>query len=622
MCGFGGIIGSQKISLNQIKNIAKQVKFRGPDYTGVRVYSSNFEESHEVGVVGLFHNRLSIIDLEDRSNQPYEDNENILLFNGEIYNYIQLKNELKALGFCFNTKSDTEVLFTALKHWGVAAIQKLNGMFAFAFVDKKRKSVLLVRDRLGIKPLYYQISEKTICFASEVDSIIRMVGRMPTVDYYAMVQCSILQYVPGNKSIWADIYKVEPGTYLEIKIGDGGNYKYSIKKYWDAYEVAKRNIGNTDLRSLITDVIGEQILADVPVGVSLSSGVDSSLLAALINIKYEKNAIKYYTVGFSDAFENDESINAKKFLDTLGVADSSFFKLALNGTDVRNLWVDLYKFVDEPFGDQAILLNWAISKEASKHVKVMLSGDGADEIFGGYERYRTWTQLNRFSNYTESIMRITTAIFNHKGMMMRSDPNLMVRYFLMLDPGVNSANEIRNIFAEFIESLQIDELLKREDLPRLIDIKSYLPGAMLFKVDRASMAEGLEVRVPFLDNRIVETGLSSLSFSHNKPLKWRLKNILTELAPHYDLTAPKKGLSLPLFRWMREQWRSLIYEIFQEADFESLGFDKKKSISILNSFFAGNDAVGYHLWMQANIMLWYKIKVSSFKSDFSFKYQD
>lgn len=620
MCGFGGVIGQKEIGVSQIRYISSQVSFRGPDYTGVKVYNSSFEVSQDRGTVGLFHNRLSIIDLDKRSNQPFEDENHILLFNGEIYNFLELKNELNSKGYCFKTKSDTEVLFVALKYWGNAAIEKLNGMFAFAFIDKKNKNIILARDRLGIKPVFYKITEKNIFFASEADSIIRMLGKMPSVDQHSVAQCSILQYVPGNKSIWTGISKVEPGTYLNIEINESINTKYTIKKYWDAYDIAHKNIEHIDLKSLITNVIREQIVADVPVGVSLSSGVDSSLLAALIHNKCGNNAVKYYTVGFSDGYENDETLNAKKFLDAMGVDDASFYKLKINSQEVKNLWQDIYKFVDEPFGDQAILLNWAISKEASKHVKVMLSGDGADEIFAGYERYRTWTHFNKFSNSTESIMRMAGTILNHKGLMMRSYPNQIVRYFLMLDPGFNSANEIRHIFTDYIDNLHMDVLQQREDFPRLIDIKSYLPGAMLFKVDRASMASGLEVRVPFLDNRIVETGLSSVSYSSNKPLKWRLKNILCELAPHYDFAAPKRGLSLPLFKWMRESWRSMIYDIYHEGDFEELGFDKKKSINMLNTFFSGNDSVGYYLWIQANIIMWHKVKMKSLKMNFNLKH--
>jgi asparagine synthase (glutamine-hydrolysing) len=619
MCGFGGIIGIKQISLNEIKNIAKQVNFRGPDYTGAKIYNSMFEESQEYGVIGVFHNRLSIIDLDERSNQPFEDEKNILLFNGEIYNYIHIKNELKLFGINFKTRSDTEVLFMALKYWGAAAIPKLNGMFAFAFIDKEKRNILLARDRLGIKPLYYQISSKTFCFASEVDSIIRMEGSVPSVDYDSVSQYSILQYVPGNKSIWKDVYKVEPGTYINIEMGVGGDVKSCLTKYWDAYKIAQENSDQNDLILLISNAITEQLVADVPIGVSLSSGVDSSLLAAIIHNKHKENDVKYYTIGFRDVYENDESISAKIFLDKLGVADSSFFKLELNGDEVKNLWEDLYKYVDEPFGDQAILLNWAISKEASKHVKVMLSGDGADEIFVGYERYRSWTHFNRFSNKSESMMRIANTILKNKGLMIRSDPNLIIRYFLMLDPGFNSATEIKKIFSDFIDQLQISTLVNREDLPRLIDIKSYLPGAMLFKVDRASMAAGVEVRVPFLDNQIVETGLSAFSLSGEKPLKWRLKQILGELAPHYDLTSSKKGLSLPLFKWMRESWREIIHDIYEEADFDALGFDKKKCISLLKSFYAGNNAVGYYLWIQVNIMLWHRTKLDLFKAGNNFK---
>jgi len=262
------------------------------------------------------------------------------------------------------------------------------------------------------------------------------------------------------------------------------------------------------------------------------------------------------------------------------------------------------------------LLNWAIARVAAENVKVVLSGDGADEIFAGYDRYLTWAKYRRqHSTPIASIMRALSAFFPRKGIFIRSEQNLAIKYLLMLNPGIKSPKEMQRILSLCNFSESLNPLLLRYDLPRLIDTKSYLPDGMLFKVDRSSMAASIEVRVPFLDNEIIDIGLREAAFRQDRPLKWQLRQLLGQMAPHYDLTSPKKGFSFPLLRWMREQWLNLLQEIIYESDRQAVGIDDDQIFSMLQSFKKGNDNVGYALWIQANLLLWYRTKSAQFRGD-------
>ncbi len=617
MCGFGGIIGCPVVTIDQLADVARQVSNRGPDYTGLRIYDRAFVSVDRAGTVGIFHNRLAIIDLDARSNQPFEDERFVLVFNGEIYNFMELRNELTSLGYTFFTASDTEVLFVALKHWGAEAIGRFNGMFAFAFIDKQARTVLLARDRAGIKPLFYAWWGEALCFASDADSVIRFSGQRPQVDLQSAELYQVLQYVPGGRSIWSGIQSLLPGQFLMVDL-DGTNYvRPTPVTYWNAYDEALTSQPVADLGKLLRKAVGRQLVADVPVGVFLSSGVDSSLLAAIITRHFPQAMPSFYTVGFDDSPENDESVSAKLFLEQLGAPSSSFTRLQINSKDLGDHWQQLYKVVDQPFGDHAILLNWAISRAAAKHVKVVLSGDGADEVFAGYDRYRSWAHYRRQHGSVPMIIRrVLATLSKRKGIAIRCESNPAVMYLLMLDTSGKSPEAMRDILSLCHFSADLAPLLLREDLPRLIDMKSYLPDAMLFKVDRASMAASIEVRVPFLDNEIIDVGLSEAAFFQGRPLKWQLRELLGQLAPHYDLLAPKKGFSFPLFRWMREHWSGLLQEIIYDGDLQAVGIEEAQIFPLMKSFQAGNDNVGYALWIQANLLLWHRTKSAQFGGKF------
>lgn len=609
MCGFGGIIGPSSISRKKLHSIAKSVSHRGPDFTGIRLYNRNYAPEINAGNVGIFHNRLSIIDLDSRSNQPFEDEQHILIFNGEIYNFQVLKNQLISLGYAFRTTSDTEVLFYALKAFGKLIIPSLNGMFAFGFIDKKNNTLLLARDRMGIKPIYFSFNKKSFVFASEIDSIIRLKGETPSIDQEAASLYELFQYIPDPKTIWEDIESIPPSNLIHIRF-DKHYEVLDIKKekYWDSYSKKEDFSSDVNLYTLLNLSLEKQLIADVPVGVSLSSGADSSLLSAMINKNFKEINPIYFSIALKGNYHEDESNDAKKFLEMIGVDTKSFRALYIDNKKILQDWIDLYKFIDQPFGDPAILLNQAVAKSASNEVSVLISGDGADEIFYGYPRYKDWSS-NFFSNSLLSSLAYKLGkSLNHRGLLIKGELNPLTKYLLMIDSSRRKPNEIEELIisCDFYKGIPHDIVLK-DDFPRLIDINTYLP-AMLYKVDRSSMASGIEARVPYLDNLIIEYGLSQKYFEGNKPLKWEIKSLLTTLVPKANFSRPKKGFSFPLLNWMALYWSEEILDLIHNADLCNFNKDKKQMLRLLKNFQDGNRVSGHQLWIQLNLLRWFEAK--------------
>ncbi len=616
MCGFGGIVGAiPPISATRLSQVAELVRHRGPDYTGISLYERNLTPEIDYGWAGFFHNRLAIIDLDERSNQPFEDSRSLLVFNGEIYNFRALRVELEAEGVAFATASDTEVLFQACKVWGHKAIPRINGMFAFAYLDKVNRTLLLARDRIGIKPLYYALEDGRVIFASEADTVVRLAGKVPEVDKQAVDCYRLLQYVQGSRSIWKGIKKLLPGHYLDISIDLANRADLRPTKYWDPYEVADGAYQGDDLSGLLVSAIGMQLVADVPIGVFLSSGVDSSTIAAIIAKHFRDVDVDFYTVGFSSETPHDESQKAAEFVTRLGLPALCHHRLELDGASIADHWSRLYRIVDEPFGDHAVLLNWAIAEEASRYVKVVLSGDGADEVFEGYGRYSQWrdyraAQKGGRGSVNVWIARFLRLVAKRKSLQIRGLTDPIELYAAMLAPSPFGCKDIEKILAACDFMIDARSVSDREDLPRLVDFKSYLPDAMLFKVDRSSMAASIEARVPFLDNDVVSYGLCGHQTASNSLPKAALRSVLRRLAPDYDVNSKKMGFSFPIIDWMRNQWKQLIMDIVHHGNYDAVGIDRAEAINILKQFYRGDNDFVYELWILVNLLLWHRTKLS------------
>jgi asparagine synthase (glutamine-hydrolysing) len=619
MCGFGGIINSnQNHRSADLEAIAKKVKFRGPDNTSVVIYDSEFNAVEE-GPTGIFFNRLAIIDLAERANQPFEDEDCLLVFNGEIYNYQNLRTQLENKGVRFHTTSDTEVLFYLLKHYGTHAISKLNGMFSFCFINKGQKSFIVARDRLGIKPLYYKQNESGFVFGSELKSIALLSPEENSISSNAIQAYLALQYIPTPLTIYNEIKKLEPGHYIEATISDlsKGNVIES-KEYWDAYTTMQihSHYNVNDLHQLLQNSVDLHLQADVPVGLFLSSGVDSSLLAAILNTeKFKNRQFNFYTIAFDESEFNDESDLAERYLKAFGNRDFIHNKLLIHQSDIINASDSMYNYVDEPFGDSAFLLNYTISVEARKHVKVVLSGDGADELFWGYARYEQWRGLTNKSKTVDLLSRLYPAVkpfdFLKKTGTSRNrlerNPvnvytNLVRAPHIGLDFDFHSNDQLW-------ASRSLQKISTFSSLPALFDIKSYLPDCMNYKVDRSSMAASLEVRVPYMENAIIDFALqtpmhlkSTTTFSQ----KALLKQLLLKLAPHYSNTTVKKGFNFPLEKWLKLHWRENVHNVVSDSALDKLGIEKPPIRKMINEFYKGKNNASSDIWYLYNLVMWYQ----------------
>ncbi|HWB94969.1 MAG TPA: asparagine synthase (glutamine-hydrolyzing), partial [Puia sp.] len=576
------------------------------------------------GLTALFFNRLAIIDLDARSNQPFEDQRYTLLFNGEIYNYRGLKQELQGYGDTFRTSSDTEVLFCALRRWGAAALPRLNGMFAFCWLDREKRSFLLGRDRVGIKPLYYRASGKSLAFGSELDSVLRLSGDLPAIDPAAVHAFLWTQFIPSPLTIVRDARKLPPGHYLE---GDWTHLEagreLSPKPYWDAYTQAASATpvtGNPlELEDILVDTLKRQMMADVPLGLFLSSGVDSSLLTAMVNKHFAGTGdVNLFTVAFTETTVSDESMDAAAYVAGFNNPHLHCHNLLVDSQLIGDHLDKLYDCFDEPFGDQTALLNWAISIKAKQHVTVALSGDGADELFWGYGRYAQWQQAsiqlpgNRYLGgpLARILQPLLPAGYWRSSAELRLETDPVKRHFnLFLSPVLTNLLD-KPVWEQPIWAMQgIDKVRRREDLATFLDIKTYLADAMLHKVDRASMAASLEVRVPYLDNKVIDYALAlPLSAKSDSTFRHKaiLKQLLQRLAPHYSIDRPKKGFNFPIDSWLRFQWRDKVMELVNKENLNALGLDDKIYGTIVRNYYAGDKKNCIPVWYLLNLCLWYR----------------
>lgn len=501
MCGFAGIINREgKLSKQQVADIASHVSFRGPDHMGISVYDTNFVKQ-DSGHTVFFFNRLSILDLDSRANQPFEDDRYTLLFNGEIYNYKFIKSELQNKGVVFHTTSDTEVLFYALIYFGATIIERLNGMFAFVFIDKLKHKFIMARDRMGIKPLYFAFQGKSMAFGSEIDSVVRLLPKKPNLSKKSISLYLALQYIPTPHTIWEGIAKFPPGCYMEgslVNLGQSACVTHKV--YWDAYKQIEKEPFEQDLESLLVESIKSQMQADVPLGFFLSSGIDSSLLAAVVNKHFQDKQFNFFTVAFNQHVTSDESNDAGCFLRGFNNHSFAHHLLYISPDSLKQSITTMYKYVDEPFGDYAMMLNYGISQKAKEHVTVALSGDGADELFWGYPRYNQWSKYktNFLNKWWFSPLRLGLRFLPagrlKSALLYRTENDHLALYFYIVTSRLRNIDAIVNDHSSYWRK-GIDRLSKREDLASVVDLKTYLPDCMFYKVDRSSMGASLEVRV-------------------------------------------------------------------------------------------------------------------------------
>ncbi len=535
-------------------------------------------------VVGLGHRRLSIIDVSEAGFQPLWDNSGryCIIYNGEVYNFQELRKQLLSSGINFRSETDTEVVLNLFIKEGPECLTKLNGFFAFAIYDKEKKTLFLARDRFGIKPLYYYHDQDKFLFASEMKSILKY-GLERRLDYEALVMYLQLNYIPAPHTALAGVGKINPGNYVILNGNDVGFHQYyNLDHYTEPDTTSDYESSKKTLRKLLSQSVRSRLVADVPLGSFLSGGVDSSIIAALA--KQENPDLHTFSIGYSDEKFFDESDYARAVAKHIGTEHSVFdFSNKQMLDNVENV----LNYLDEPFADSSALAVFMLSQETRKHSTVALSGDGADEMFAGYNKHKAFfmatsgkgSLLKNFSPLLKVFPKSRHGSFANKlrqterylkGLKL----NPVERYWywatfanqkqaLQLLSGTSRDQFQQDIYDQSRGDL-LRYLRKGESINEVLltDMKLVLPDDMLTKVDRMSMANNLEIRVPFLDHNVVQfvTSLPS-EYKINRDMRKRiLQDTFADMLPPEIYNRPKQGFEVPLIKWLRKDLKSMVQD--------------------------------------------------------------
>lgn len=611
MCGITGFWqapGEGEIELRaQASRMAARLAHRGPD--------DSDEWGDETCGLGFGFRRLAIVDLSPTGRQPMQSASGryVIVFNGEVYNFAAVRTELEKTGNTFRGGSDTEVLLAAIEEWGLPkAIQRFVGMFGFALWDRENRSLHLVRDRLGIKPLYYGWQGGTFLFGSELKALAAHRAFSPEIDRDALALYVRYGYVPAPYAIYRGIHKLPPGTVLTLRAK--GDIKTTPEPFWSAREVVEAGLANpfagseseaiAALDALLRDSVALRMIADVPLGAFLSGGIDSSTVVALMQAQSDR-PVKTFTIGFHEA-GYDEAAHAAAVAGHLGTDHTSIY---VTPEEARTVIPQLPTMFDEPFADSSQLPTYLVSQLARRHVTVSLSGDGGDELFGGYNRYFWGRSIWRRIGWAPSSLR---AIGSRA--LIALSPEAWDQQFARLDPllpaglrqrtpgdklhklagvlAVESPEELyRGLMSQWNRPEEVvigaceppTEMTDRSRWAALpdftqrmmfLDLISYLPDDILTKVDRASMAVSLEARVPLIDHRVV-------AFAASVPLsmkirdgqgKWLLRQVLDQYVPRELIERPKMGFGVPIDVWLRGPLREWAEGLLDERRLRAEGF--------------------------------------------------
>ena len=583
MCGFTGIVHPQSnfVKLDTLQNMSVKIKHRGPDDSGVFINAN--------ATVGLAHQRLSIQDLSPLGHQPMASKSGryVVVYNGEIYNFLRLRKELESGGFSFKGHSDTEVLIQGFETWGILnTITKCEGMFSIAVYDQRDQKLTLIRDRAGEKPLYYYKNKDLLLFGSELGAIEAHPSFVADINVDSLSLYFRHNFIPAPHSIYHNTYKLSPGCYLEISF-DKNITISEEKRYWNIANITTdNNILFEDAvekaETLLTQCVKDQMISDAPLGAFLSGGIDSSLIVSLMQ-KESMNKIKTFTIGFDDP-EFNEAEHAKRVAVHLGTDHTELIVTANDALDVVDKIPQIY---DEPFADSSQIPTFLVSQLAKQDVTVSLSGDAGDELFCGYTRY--FDNRNRLENshsLKQGLMKLALNMPSSFQMMVsrlvnenaKNLPNSLLSEKLYRETALTTS-DISRFYKESVSlsnnpllylkgakqpqySLDntIPEVFNTDLLkPQMwLDFNWYLPDDILAKVDRAAMANSLETRVPFLNHKFIELAFSLPSHLNESSMvgKQILRNILFKHVPKTIIERPKAGFAIPVDNWLRNELKT------------------------------------------------------------------
>lgn len=595
MCGFLvelNIGGRSIMSKPHFLDLLRKSRRRGPDSQGWFSNGSNLQ---------FGFNRLAILELTAAGEQPMHSHNAryTLVFNGEIYNHLELRRQLDYIAF--KGHSDTETIVACFVEWGVIdTIKKLNGMFSMVVYDKDLDEIHLVRDFAGIKPLFYGWDGHTLVAASQFDQIFSHPSfKEKSIDPQVLKLYLEQHFMPAPFGLYTDTYQVNPGEIITIT----KNGQYNKTRYWELpktsiYSVIDRKKASQYISDKISQSVGNQLLSDVPLGAFLSGGVDSSLITSYIR-DYTRNP-QVFTIG-SDSQKHDESARAQQFAEAMELQQQIW---QLSATEALNYWDEAMASLHEPFADFSILPTYLVSKLAKKKVTVSLSGDGGDELFFGYERFWSIGKNISYQHYPEIFRKLLYGIDKYTTGNKRVNSVLLAPSQGKAQQGLHSRfrknwlNEIAPHLQdlELPQSYGVYKYSNTRDIRQLLCNMRYSEfyGMMqktLRKVDLASMQNSLEVRVPFLDKNVIEASLQIdplLSYGKGKQ-KQLLKELLNSRIPAVAKEKVKKGFSVPLTAWLRQDLREKVSEHLLDADLSRFGFEKKNVEKMLSSHFQKNE---------------------------------
>ena len=641
MCGIAGIFlhpeKSDPRKLATIAQLTATLQHRGPDASGTWIDVE--------GGIALGHRRLSIVDLSEAGKQPMlsRDKNLVMSFNGEVYNFAELRRTLEKSHHRFRGHSDSEVMLATFESFGIeASLPQFSGMFALGVWDRRARTLHLMRDRMGKKPLYIAIVPDGIVFASELKAIRAYPGFEPRIDRNAIAMVLQYGFIPDHSCIWEGVFKLPPGSILSITADDVAtgslpHLRRQVRRWWQlaaTAEAGQRNLLTenpadleTELDQLLRDAVQQRMKADVPFGVFLSGGIDSSMIVALMQAQSQQ-PIRSFTIGFAES-SYDEAHHAAMVARHFGMEHTEF---RVTPDEALAVIPDIPQVWDEPFADESQIPTLLLSRLARQHVTVALSGDGGDECFGGYSRHIAMARLGLLFKMPARLRHMMASAFH-----MRS-PEAWEKWFgslplsedmraLLIKDNLDKLARVLNVtndgelyhrLMSFSRGSQTASfgLLEHEDIPDLsdaashimyCDMASYLVGDILVKLDRATMAASLEARSPFLDHRVVEFAwrLPTALKVRNGQGKWILRQVLRRYLPEYLFERPKQGFNVPIGFWLRGPLREWAQGLLDMRRIRDDGLIDSRSVQACwQEHLTGQRDRSRYLWSVLMVQSW------------------